>query len=86
MATVFTKIINGEFPGLFAWSDDQCAVFASIDPITEGHLLVVPRDEVVSFTQADEALFAHLATLPPASPSALVAPFAATPTTTSTPR
>ena len=60
MATVFTKIINGEFPGLFAWSDDQCAVFASIDPITEGHLLVVPRDEVVSFTQADEALFAHL--------------------------
>lgn len=60
MATVFTHIINGDFPGLFAWSDDRCVVFASIDPITEGHLLVVPRDEVPSFTQAEEGLFAHL--------------------------
>lgn len=60
MATVFTKIITGEFPGLFAWSDEKCVVFASIDPITEGHLLVVPREEIPAFTQAPEDLFAHL--------------------------
>ncbi len=60
MATVFTKIISGEFPGLFAWADDRCVVFASIDPITTGHLLVVPREEVVSFTTADDNLLAHL--------------------------
>lgn len=60
MSTVFTKIINGEFSGSFAWADDRCAVFASINPITPGHMLVVPREEVARFTDADDALLAHL--------------------------
>ena len=60
MASVFSKIISGEFPGLFAWADDRCVAFATIEPISSGHLLVVPRDEVASFTQADDDLLAHL--------------------------
>lgn len=60
MASVFTKIISGEFPGLFAWADDRCVAFATIAPISDGHLLVVPRDEVESFTKADDDLLAHL--------------------------
>lgn len=57
---MFTKIISGEFSGLFAWADDRCVAFATIEPISEGHLLVVPRAEVASFTQADDDLLAHL--------------------------
>ncbi|GAA2180138.1 HIT family protein [Brooklawnia cerclae] len=60
MATVFTKIIEGEFPGTFAWADDACVAFASINPISDGHLLVVPRQEVAKFTEADDDLLAHL--------------------------
>lgn len=60
MASVFSKIISGEFSGLFAWADERCVVFATIEPISAGHLLVVPRDEVPSFTQAEDDLLAHL--------------------------
>lgn len=60
MSTVFTKIISGEFSGMFAWADEVCVVFATIEPISDGHMLVVPRQEVVAFTQADDALLAHL--------------------------
>ena len=61
MASVFSKIISGEFSGLFAWADDRCVAFATIEPISAGHLLVVPRDEVPAFTQADDDLLANLA-------------------------
>lgn len=60
MATVFTRIINGEFSGLFAWADDQCVVISTIAPITTGHLMVIPRKEVAAFTAADDELLAHL--------------------------
>lgn len=60
MATIFSKIIAGEIPGCFAWSDEDCVAFASINPISDGHLLVVPRAEISKFTDADDALLAHL--------------------------
>src|SRR5689334_19972437 len=46
MATVFTKIINGEFPGRFVYQDDEVVAFLTIEPMTPGHTLVVPRAEV----------------------------------------
>lgn len=61
MTTIFSRIIAGELPGRFVWADDDCAVFASIAPLADGHLLVVPRIEVARFTDADPNLFAHLA-------------------------
>lgn len=61
MSTVFTKIIAGEIPGRFVWADDVCAVFGTIAPITDGHMLVVPRVEIVQYTEAPDELLAHLA-------------------------
>ncbi|CAB4536797.1 MAG: HIT family protein [Actinomycetes bacterium] len=46
MATVFTRIIEGELPGTFVHRDERCAVFMSINPLATGHCLVVPRREV----------------------------------------
>jgi diadenosine tetraphosphate (Ap4A) HIT family hydrolase len=46
MATVFTKIINGELPGRFVYEDDDIVAFLSIAPMTQGHTLVVPRAEI----------------------------------------
>ena len=60
MATLFTKIINGELSGRFVWRDDQAVAFLSINPLGPGHTLVVPRAEVDHWVDADEALLAHL--------------------------
>lgn len=46
MATVFTRILDGELPGHFVTRDEMAAAFLSINPITEGHTLVVPTAEV----------------------------------------
>lgn len=59
MATVFTKIINGEIPGRFVWSDDQVVGFLSINPLGPGHVLVVPREEVDQWLDAPDGLFEH---------------------------
>ncbi len=60
MSTVFTKIIDGELPGRFVWSDDRVVGFLSINPLGPGHTLVVPRAEVDQWVDADPALLAHL--------------------------
>ncbi|MEX1281114.1 MAG: HIT family protein [Acidimicrobiia bacterium] len=60
MATLFTRIIDGELPGRFVWSDDRCVAFLTIAPISRGHTLVVPRTEVDHWLDADPALLAHL--------------------------
>jgi diadenosine tetraphosphate (Ap4A) HIT family hydrolase len=60
LATLFTKIIDGEIPGRFVWADDVAVAFATIAPITDGHVLVVPRVEVDQLTDAPDELLAHL--------------------------
>ncbi|SJM53452.1 HIT family protein [Actinomycetales bacterium JB111] len=60
MATLFTRIIDGEIPGRFVWADDLCVAFLSVGPHTEGHSLVVPRAEIDNFTEAEPELVAHL--------------------------
>ena len=42
MPTIFTRIIDGEIPGVFVWRDETCVAFMSKDPLQTGHALVVP--------------------------------------------
>jgi len=60
MSTLFTRIIDGELPGRFVWSDDHAVGFLSINPLGPGHTLVVPRAEVDHWVDADPELLAHL--------------------------
>jgi diadenosine tetraphosphate (Ap4A) HIT family hydrolase len=60
MATLFTRIIDGEIPGTFVWRDDRCAAFMSINPMARGHVLVVPIEEVDHWVDASPELTAHL--------------------------
>lgn len=60
MATIFTRIIDGELPGRFVWSDDRAVAFLSIQPMRPGHTLVVPRDEIDHWIDLDPDLAAHL--------------------------
>jgi histidine triad (HIT) family protein len=60
MATIFTRIINGEIPGTFVWRDDLCVAFMSINPMATGHTLVVPIEEIDHWVDASAGLVAHL--------------------------
>ncbi len=45
MATIFTKIINGEIPCYKIAEDDRYFAFLDINPLKAGHTLVVPKKE-----------------------------------------
>lgn len=60
MASVFTRIIDGELPGTFVWRDGECVAFLSINPVRPGHTLVVPRAEVDHWIDLEPGLALHL--------------------------
>lgn len=60
MSTLFEKIIDGDIPGQIVWQDAVCVAFLSIDPLTDGHTLVVPRKPVDHWLDADDDLLAAL--------------------------
>ena len=60
MPSLFSRIIDGEIPGTFVWEDDRCVAFLSINPLTPGHTLVVPRDEVDHWINLPDDLARHL--------------------------
>lgn len=60
MASIFTRIINGELPARFVHQDDSCVAFLSIRPLRPGHTLVVPRVEVDHWLDVDPEVLSHL--------------------------
>lgn len=60
MASIFTKIINGDIPARMLWSDDECVSFLDVRPLAPGHVLVVPRAEVDHWTDLDSVTASHL--------------------------
>lgn len=60
MGTLFSKIISGDIPGTFVYRDDHCVAFMTINPITDGHVLVVPVLEVDHWIDLPSELAAHL--------------------------
>lgn len=57
MASVFTKIINGELPCYKIFEDDLTLSFLAIDQVTEGHTLVIPKMEVNHWTEVPEEIY-----------------------------
>lgn len=60
MASVFTKIINRELSAHIIYEDDQCISFLDINPLTEGHCLVIPKEEVDQLFDLKESAYLHL--------------------------
>jgi diadenosine tetraphosphate (Ap4A) HIT family hydrolase len=60
MASVFTMIINREIPGRFVYEDDDVVAFLTIEPMTQGHTLVVPRAEIDNWHDVDASVFANV--------------------------
>ncbi|MDR9397829.1 HIT family protein [Salibacter sp.] len=60
MASIFSKLINGELPSYKVYEDDKAFAFLDINPIAEGHLLVVPKKEVDYIFDLDPETLSHL--------------------------
>jgi nicotinamidase/pyrazinamidase len=53
MASIFTKIIDGEIPSYRVYEDDRVVAFLDINPVEPGHTLLVPRTEVPDLFDLD---------------------------------
>ena len=60
MASIFTRIINGEIPCYKIAEDENYFAFLDISPLAPGHVLVVPKAEVDYLFQLDDDVLAGL--------------------------
>ena len=57
MASIFTKIINGDLPAYKVAETEDFIAFLDINPNSEGHTLCVPKIEVDKIFDLDEKVF-----------------------------
>ena len=60
MASIFTKIVNGEIPCYKVAEDEHFLAFLDINPTAKGHTLVIPKKEVDYLFDLDDALLADM--------------------------
>ncbi len=60
MASIFTKIINREIPGYILAEDKHNIAILDINPLVEGHTLVIPKKEVDYYYDLDDADYESL--------------------------
>ncbi|QDK44106.1 MULTISPECIES: HIT family protein [unclassified Bdellovibrio] len=60
MASVFTKIISGEFPCYKIYEDDKVLSFLALDQVNLGHTLVICKEEINHWTEVPADTYAHL--------------------------
>ncbi|HEY1903441.1 MAG TPA: histidine triad nucleotide-binding protein [Terracidiphilus sp.] len=63
MNCIFCKIVEGQIPSTAVFQDDQVYAFADLHPQAPVHVLIVPREHIVSMQDADEskrAILGHL--------------------------
>ena len=61
--TIFKKIIDKEIPADIVYEDSECLAFRDISPQAPTHILVIPKKEIPSLAEADDAdagLLGHL--------------------------
>ena len=60
MASIFTRIINGEIPCYKLAEDEFCFSFLDINPLSKGHALVVPKQELDYLFDLNDELYLKL--------------------------
>ena len=60
MPSIFSKIIAGEIPCYKIAENEHCFAFLDVNPLAEGHALVVPKREVDYIFDIDDALYGEL--------------------------
>ncbi|VXB19696.1 HIT family protein [Flavobacterium sp. 9AF] len=60
MASIFTKIINGEIPCYKIAEDENFIAFLDVNPNAKGHTLCVPKVEINKIFDMEEELYLKL--------------------------
>ncbi|MFD2892502.1 HIT family protein [Flavobacterium chuncheonense] len=60
MASIFTKIVNGEIPCYKIAEDENFLAFLDVNPNTAGHTLCIPKQEINKIFDMDEELYMGL--------------------------
>jgi len=60
MASIFSKIVNGEIPAYKVAEDENYLAFLDIFPVAKGHTLVIPKKEVDYIFDLEDDLYAGL--------------------------
>jgi histidine triad (HIT) family protein len=58
MTSIFSKIVSGDIPAYKVAEDDRFLAFLDINPLAEGHTLVIPKQEVDYLFDLDDKLYA----------------------------
>ena len=57
---VFCKIINNEIPSSTVYEDDIVKVFLDLNPCTNGHMLIVPRNHYTDIMDIPNDIMSHI--------------------------
>ena len=60
MPSIFSKIISGEIPCYKIAENQHCFAFLDVNPLAEGHTLVVPKKEVDYIFEIDDDIYNEL--------------------------
>ena len=63
MNCIFCKIANGEIPSYTLYEDDIVIVFMDINPDSNGHLLIVPKEHTLDMTTIKPEIISHIMSL-----------------------
>jgi len=57
MDCIFCKIISGEIPSVEIYEDDRVLAFMDINPLNDGHILIIPKAHAATIHEISEADF-----------------------------
>lgn len=60
MATIFSKIVNGEIPCYKVYEDDEFLAFLDAFPVSKGHVLVIPKKETDYIFDIEDQSYARM--------------------------
>lgn len=56
---IFCKIIKGEIPSRTVYEDDKIKIIMNINPATNGHLLVIPKEHMINIFDTSDEIIIH---------------------------
>lgn len=60
MASIFSKIVAGEIPAFKVAENEEFLAFLDIEPLAEGHTLVIPKKEVDYLFDVEDDLLGRM--------------------------
>jgi histidine triad (HIT) family protein len=60
---IFCKIVKGEIPGKKIFEDEICIAILDINPATNGHLLLIPKEHYMMMPMVPDEVLGHLSVI-----------------------